>query len=370
MKKSGIVLLSFFAFFNSFAQNQLFKGNNLLIPSNLIVNYTVRLDTCYRVVDGQCIEHISKAFMKNKSDNDLLGIIFDSVMHGNVNCYKTDSWLTYQILENSKKTNANEIEKKLNNSGFTPFDKKQIIGLNFVEEWEVSNNPFDFKKKVIAYMPLRRYYSHEDSCYENPLYQTPFTILDTLVAKKQLKKSDKRMMLTNEIEYEYFFYIDYTYPYNIDDLTKTYKKSGYSIDNYILSKETSEYLSRSGILNFLKMMTDKVINGELMAYDYYDNDQISVNDVKERMGAIKDTIENDEITRPFNVIYTLPMDFDVIQSIIFLEKWYIDPVTLRMQKKVVGIAPVKHYYKDDDEQKDNLKRQILFKIYFNDNDKF
>lgn len=369
-KKSGIVLLTFFTIFNSFGQNPLFKGNNLLIPSNLIVNYTVRLDTCYRIVDGQCIEHGTKAFFKNKPENNLLDIIVDTVLSGNVYCYKTDSWLTYQILENKQKTGVREIKQKFNSSELNNFDKEQIVGLTFVEDWEVTNNPLTFKKKVIACMPLRRYYSKEDSCYENPLYQTPFTIIDTLVSKKQIKKSAKRMLLTNEIESEYFFFIDYNYPYNIDELTLSFKKYGHYIDNYILSKETSEYLARSGITNFLKTLTDKVINEELLAFDYYDNSQISVNEVKTRLGLVEDAIIDSTYIQPFSENYSLPIYFDEIQSIIFLEKWYIDPVTLRMEKKVAGIAPVRHYYAEEDEKEENLRRQILFKIYFNENDKF
>jgi hypothetical protein len=365
MKKSGLVLLMFFTFLNLIAQNQLFKGQNLLIPSNLIVNYNVRLDTCYRMVNGECIEHVSKAILKNKSENDLITMILNSALSGKVNCYKTDSWLTYQLMENRQKLSESEIENKLGNFDLNTADKKQIVGLNFIEDWEVTNNPLAFKKKVIAYMPLSRYYSDDDSCYENPLYQIPFTIIDTLVAKKQIKKSEKRMILSNIIAYEYFFYLDYTYPYDIDELTKTYKKFGHGVDNYILSKETSEYLTRTGITNFLKIMTDKVINEELIAYDYYDNKRLSVNEVKERLGAIKDTVENANIAGLFSVNYAMPVDFDEIQSVVFLEKWYIDPVTLRIEKKVFGIAPVRHYYSEDDEQEENLKRQILFKIYFN-----
>jgi len=54
-----------------------------------------------------------------------------------------------------------------------------------------------------------------------------------------------------------------------------------------------------------------------------------------------------------------------IQSIIFFEKWYIDPETLRITKNITGLAPVKYFYRYGDSIQ--LARRVVFKIKFDNN---
>ncbi len=369
-KKYVIVLFALFIVSNAIAQNKLFKGNNLLMPSNLIVNYVVRMDTCYKIINNHCSDSISKAYLSNHTEKDLFTIILENAFSGRINFYQSDSWVSYQLMENKKLISPTKAKEGLGETNDHSLNHHELIGLNFIEEWRVTNNPLAFEKKIIAYMPIRRYFSDNDTTLQNPLYKTPFTIFDSLPQKSMIRKSNRRMQLTNEIAYEYFFYMDYTSPYDIDELMKIYNRSKQSLGDQILNKETSEYLSVSGIVNFLKVLVNKIINGDLKAYNYYDNQPMKVKEVEEEMGSYKMLVEDDGVSEHSLIEYTTPMEFDEIQSIIFLEKWYMDPLTLRMQKKVVGVAPVRFYYKDDDEYEENLIRKVLFKVYFNEKDKF
>jgi hypothetical protein len=58
------------------------------------------------------------------------------------------------------------------------------------------------------------------------------------------------------------------------------------------------------------------------------------------------------------------------KSVIFHEEWYVDPETLRMQKKVVGLTPVRYYDDEADSERSKLKRKAVFTIYFDKNKKF
>ena len=370
VKKIEIILFIFFLVSNITAQTQLFKGNNLLLPSNLMANYAVILDTCYKMVDGHCADPKSKAYLSNYIEKNLFEIIVENAFSGKINFYQSDSWVTYQLLENKKQISATKALEELGETIDFAFDRQELVGINFIEEWKVVDYPLTFEKKVIGYMPIRRYFSENDLVRENPLFKFPFTVIDTLTKKTKIRRSNRRMLLTNQIAIEYFFYMDYTPPFEIDPLMKIYDKSTQNLGDHILNKETSEYLSRSGIVNFLKTIVGQVLNGELKAYNYFDNQPLSIKDVEKEMGSYTVMIEDDSVTEPSMIEQTIPMDFSEIQSLIFIEKWYIDPATLRMQKKVIGVAPVRFYYNDNDEYNENLIRKILFKVYFDEKERF
>jgi len=368
IKKPVFVLLMLFTVVSSIAQTQLYKGNNLLIPSNLMVNYAVILDTCFKMVDGRCVDPKSKAYLSNSIEKNLFEIIAENAFTREMKFYQTDSWVTYQLLENKKQISATKALEELGETIDFAFDRQELVGLNFIEEWKVVDKPFAFEKNVIGYSPIRRYFSENDRLHENPLFKFPFTVIDTLEKKSKIRKSNRRMQLTNQIASEYFFYLDYTPPFEIDQLMKIYDKSTQNLGDHILNKETSEYLSRNGVFNFLKTLLGKVLGGELKAYNYFDNQPLTIRDVEKEMGSYKVMVEDDSVIEPSLIEQTIPMDFSEIQSLIFIEKWYMDPVTLRMQKKVVGVAPVRFYYADNDEYKENLIRKVIFKVYFEKKD--
>jgi hypothetical protein len=347
-------------------QNQLFKGNNLLMPSNLLINYAVNLDTCFDLSYENGINTTSKAFVENKQENDLFAIMLKPILEGKINCYATNSWISYGLMEDKRQLLLPEIKERLTGSDSKAFDAKELKGLKFIEEWEVSDQPFLFKKRVMAYMPIRYYLKNSDTAYSKMRYKIPFTIVDTIRNEHDILESDKRMKLINEIAYEYLLFADYRPPFDVEDALKTHDSISKTLDGYLLNKECAEYLSFTGISNFINLLVEKIIKGELKAYSIANNQELLAKDVKRLLGYNELTIESGSVGDTDYQKVITPMDLQLIKSIVFFEKWYIDPINLRMQKKVIAIAPVIHYYKDSFSEEPISIRKMLFKVYFNE----
>jgi hypothetical protein len=59
---------------------KVFKGSNMLLPSNLMVDYSLLIDTCYGMVEkGKCLDSKKKPLLRYESVVDLKNIINDAV---------------------------------------------------------------------------------------------------------------------------------------------------------------------------------------------------------------------------------------------------------------------------------------------------
>jgi hypothetical protein len=364
--KARIILFitMYFLLGNINAQNQLFKGGNLLMPSNLIVGYAVDLDTCFDLANGPPRIFSSRNIIENKAVKDLFGLILKPVLEGRINCYDVNPWATYQIIEIKKSLPLNDIIENLGGLQTNVFDAKELRAIKFVEEWELTDKPFLFKKNVIAYSPVRYYLKQEDPANFYMQYRIPFTIVDTMQNPIEISKSKQRMQLVSEIAYEYLLYAQLDPPFNVEKAIVGYDSLLVKLNGYFLSRETSGYLSAIAISNFLTILADKIFKGELKATNIHNDQQIKIEDVKVLMGY-KETFAESERDEPFQKIVE-PEDFDDIKSIIFFEKWYIDSISLRMQKKVHALAPVFHYY---DYGNERYARKILFKVHLDMDEK-
>jgi hypothetical protein len=63
---------------------------------------------------------------------------------------------------------------------------------------------------------------------------------------------------------------------------------------------------------------------------------------------------------------TPEINSDEIKSLIFIEDWYWDKESLKLKKIVTGIAPVRTYFKSDEEGKAFNVKEIVYVVYFND----
>jgi hypothetical protein len=181
------------------------------------------------------------------------------------------------------------------------------------------------------------------------------------------------MVLTNRINYEYFLYANISF-YGMDKELTYYneteehaREAGNS-----LVKENSPFLNDYGINRFVGLIINKVLKGNLPAYDFETQQKLSPEQVKQNLGYQTDTIltENAESGTMEEKVLAREINLKDIQSLIFHEEWYIDPMTLRMQKKVIGISPVRYVYKEDDLDRQKPIRQIAFTIYFDEKNKF
>lgn len=92
---------------------------------------------------------------------------------------------------------------------------------------------------------------------------------------------------------------------------------------------------------FVNQIIDGAMSGKYKAFDYY-NHQISATDVKMIMSdTISYTLMDEE--PPYDVKDTMVISNILREDVIrirFLEEWRMDPNTLQVEKKVLGIAPI------------------------------
>ncbi|MHC1704135.1 MAG: hypothetical protein AB9846_09535 [Tenuifilaceae bacterium] len=361
MKPKRIVFLLFFLLFPTsiiVAQSKFITGKNLLLPNNIIVNYSRLLDSCYGpLVNGRCSDTLLKPYLKNQEYKNILRMINDSVILNARKVYNPNfTGESYQLF--------NKLEPldlfPLNEEVTFRWSSATLCGLNFIEDWVVNENPLSMSKKVLAYSPFFRYYWEGEENKRNPSFELAYMVVDSLVNPNDVKKSDQRMVLTNTVQYEFFLYTEnffYDVEGNInyyDSIIVIANNSGYNLAN-----PKSPFLSKYSIAKLLEFLRDKVLNKELTAYDFDTQKVLELEEVKSNLG-LYDGWGDADWGEPLESMNKNKF-INEVASIIFIEDWYIDPVTLRMKKIVKGIAPVR-YRKNN---KGKYTRMITFQINLN-----
>jgi hypothetical protein len=382
MKKLTIsTILVICSVVSGLAQITFYKGQNILMPENLPVNYRVNLKRCINMVDGICQDTIEKPLVDNKEILNLFGIIFQGVFDKKLKIYQTDILYNYssQIYPMSlddvrekmdagqtkimvEDVSGNLVEKTVE----MEMDTSELFGLTFIEDWQLTEKPFSMTKKVIGYCPIRKYYKGD---YDDGqvFFKSLFLCLDTITNKKEINKSNKRMILTNKINYEYFLI-----PEVYNDVKKGISLYYNAIENCggegWLFDYNSPYFNNEGKSRLINLIIKKALKENYPVYDFETNKQLSLDEIKSNTDSGVDSVMVEDVENPGNFIVKAiekQLDIREIKSIIFHEEWYIDPITLRMHKKVTGISPVRYYYQwSSFKQTDMLVKKVIFTMYF------
>lgn len=231
-------------------------------------------------------------------------------------------------------------------------DYSEIKSVYFTEEWYFDSEAFTFKKHIIALSPIREYYRETGFGDRSKRFAKTFRSLypDDLGFFKK-RRSEKNMEMCNSIAYEclltdneQIFYDDATIEVSHAPFLTTYSR---------------EKLFRS--------ITEPVLSGKRQAYSYPDSNELTVNKAEKALGIKTDTVYtlDPETGETITLLSERIMNYDELKSIIFFEDWYYDPETARMKKEVKALAPVRHYYKEEDLNKENPVKQTVFKVYLN-----
>ena len=249
------------------------------------------------------------------------------------------------------------------------YDPDELTALKFIEEWKVTAMPFAFSKNVYGICPVRRFFRDDDIDYETPLHKTTFLLFDTLENKKEVKKSDERMVLTNRIKYEYLFNItNIAEHHELEKLIHGHLQYENNA-NLVLATDNAPYFNNYSHRQLVRAITENVLAGQVNAYDYYSQKKLTRDETLSRI-VHSDTILIENFDGEFEEQISKNNISNEIHSVIFIEEWFIDPETLRMRKDVIGIAPVRYYYPYYDKEPETPYRKILFTIYFDEKRKF
>ncbi|MBP6977685.1 MAG: hypothetical protein PHD61_00510 [Bacteroidales bacterium] len=116
---------------------------------------------------------------------------------------------------------------------------------------------------------------------------------------------------------------------------------------------------------FIRKVMDAAYQGKVRTYSYF-NEPLSPQQVRE-IGFRSDTLTFQRAEPPYNFYDTIVEERIHLQDITrfrFLEEWYMDPKTLVISKRVIGVAPIIRNYDQNGELRGYMP---LFWIYFDEN---
>ncbi len=125
-----------------------------------------------------------------------------------------------------------------------------------------------------------------------------------------------------------------------------------------------------GRYNLINLLLEGIKNGKLTAYDAKNDDEFKVpmtyDQVKEAFGATTRTRKVRNVDTGELVDKVVPGEIRVeeVKQIMLKEEWYFDKQTSTMNVRIIGICPIREYYRDDDPNQESVQRQQVFWIYY------
>ncbi|WP_320053396.1 hypothetical protein [uncultured Acetobacteroides sp.] len=384
MRSSILAILFAATALQSVGQATVVKGTNVLMPSKLMVRYTVGTEPCSATLSNDKALDVGCSLYYNQPVADVFKLLVDTVQASKISVFAPSYGDSPYGAGYKQALSADEVMHNLGqeiskvyhddstgnhevSESLRPYDISELKGLFFLEEWALSETPFEFTKWVVAYSPIRKYLKENSESY---CYSIPFVVVDSLQNEQDIEKSNRRMLLTNRVKHEYLFNLPNSFWSRQAEFDQ-YNKLTDEESTFLVASNDAPFLSRYGVEHLLNLLLDKAMKDNYPVYDFETQQRLSVDRINANVGIGIDTVRLMNFDGTISVLTkqrTLePGDF---KSVIFHEEWYVDPETLRMQKKVVGLTPVRYYYDEEDTEKSKLKRKAVFTIYFDKNKKF
>lgn len=371
MKRSFCLLFSLMFALVILAQK---RSENALMFPDLVINDVVAIDTTYfngidyaKAFNNQSINYIQ--FVNNFR---FAALLVKKMMQSETNIYQNYSPYRDVYFEKYdqifKKKPLLELKKNLGESIdtvigvddngelqkrviFSGVDTAELKALLFFDEWYFDEQNFKFSKEVMAYCPIRKYIV-EDFELEN---EWRFRLIGYFVTpelkKRQLKKIKKHMKLFAHVKYEFSVENKLLFGYQDDDIalyTEDWNSPNWN--SYARQK-------------FRNLLINRVLSQKSKAYDYYTGNLLSLEHLKANLGHEKfEVVTIDPETGDEKIIeYETEIVNEFIKSVIFIEDWYIDPQTMLIDKRVMGIAPVRF---TEEIETGNIEKKVAFVLYF------
>ncbi|GEM_PF-4333952 len=327
MKRRHLLLLPFIigaVIEPSFAQQ---TGKNALLPDKQLVYCRVNLQN----------DSMARFIHNYFPDTSLIKQLTQSTTQGNLNAYEPQKWPfedLYQYDQQLKKLDDFAIKQSMGYRVDTVRYKKvdgslghqvvrdsiryeQMNTLHFVESWHFNPKAFTFQKQVLAIDPIRQYVSPYNG---NTRHQYTFRLLYPSASGKNHQEKTQSQ-------------------------AKAYKKIRYEVT--LQKKRNAPFFNHISRKRLFKAIFQKIKSGHITARDFHDSTPLSWQQVLKRMDADNDTLQQ-RIRQPDGTVKVKELArqrhirYQEIKSFYFIEKWLFNPQSLRIQKDVLGIAPVRH----------------------------
>ncbi|NOU18055.1 MAG: hypothetical protein HOO91_10925 [Bacteroidales bacterium] len=365
---------------NLFSQISGFRKDNLLLPEKLIISEQVGFDSLYLDSKDSVQRNFpSMPIFDFKALIEIQKVIVDKVLSGNFKVFdpsQSDEFFPFSALDQNEPLALTEIQsnlgqrtdtvRKINDDStidvmvsYHEIEPKELSSINFIEGWSLTANPLSFHKEVYAYEPVRRYLD-DFSDFDKFRYRKVFRLYNN----PNYKIDKSKLKLAAQVKYEHLFNFDGAYRNDIFSDLVAKRLSQNDLDfqlSQIYSNTISPFFNGFNQFIFIKTLLDNVYSGNAIAYDYYTSAKLTSQEAKGRVIEPKILIATNPLSGE-NEERAVEVDLtSEIISVVFIEEWYFDVETLQLEKKVVGIAPVRYFY-DWANGQEVLKRQVLFTI--------
>ena len=125
-----------------------------------------------------------------------------------------------------------------------------------------------------------------------------------------------------------------------------------------------------GRYNLVNLMIQGIKDGKLTAYDAKSDDEFKVpmtyDQVKEAFGATTRTrkVRNVDTGELEEKVVQGEIRSEEVKQFMLKEEWYFDKQTSTMNVRIIGICPIKEFYRDEDVNQENVQRTQVFWIYY------
>jgi hypothetical protein len=197
---------------------------------------------------------------------------------------------------------------------------EEITALRFREEWSYDPATMALMKKVLAFAPIRTLIKYDKDGKEIYGKDKP------LFWVKWSKEPANTKVLTHRI----FYHVKYI---GSEDFEK------------------ATFIDSIAIQKYMKLFLDKAYKDSITAYDItsgpdFPTVPISGKDLYKTMNRV-DTIKQKDTKSSQHTSVTVIKHEANATTIRFIEEWSFDPITMAIEKKVVGICPVEKCYEAD-----------------------
>jgi len=125
-----------------------------------------------------------------------------------------------------------------------------------------------------------------------------------------------------------------------------------------------------GRFNLVNLLIKGIEDGKLTAYDAKNDDEFKVpmtfEQVKEAFGATTRTrkVRNPDTGEFVDTPIKGEIRSEEIKQFMIKEEWYFDKQSSTMNVRVIGICPIREFYRDEDVNQEDVQRSQVFWIYF------
>lgn len=282
--------------------------------------------------------------LESSTRNAFLELLFKNALAGKLELYDmNDKVIDTNHLKDLMLVSKDTITATRTEPPYDTFDTvinktiepAEITAFRFREEWTYDTETMAIKKKVIAFAPI-------------------WTPISSDNEGKETYGKNKAL-----------FWVKWSKePANTKVLTK---RILYTI-NYIGtdSWEKATHVDSMAIQKYMNLFLKRIYKDSIAAYDVVEGDLTTLPVSGKYLYKIlnrTDTIKQKRTEPPYDTYDTIIKHTANVNAIRFLEEWSFDPITMAIEKKVVGICPVELCY---DMNNDFKGYKPYFWVYFGD----